>query len=103
MAYDNTNKGTLSRNDRKTTDKHPDFKGKINIDGKDYWLSGWTKSGNNGDFISLAAQPKESNGPGNPDSFLPDPNASRARPSSRDQAARETSNGFEDMDDDIPF
>ena len=38
--YDNTNRGILSRNERKEKDSHPDFVGSINVDGKDYWLSG---------------------------------------------------------------
>ena len=31
--YDNTNSGMLSRNDRKETEKHPDFKGFCDIEG----------------------------------------------------------------------
>jgi hypothetical protein len=27
MSYDNTNSGMLARNDKKETEKHPDFKG----------------------------------------------------------------------------
>jgi hypothetical protein len=57
--YDNTNRGALFTNDRKTTEKHPDLKGSINIEGKEYWLSGWFKSGKSGGFTSLSAQPKE--------------------------------------------
>ena len=39
--YDNTNRGSLFKNDRKELDNHPDYNGSINIDGKDYWLNGW--------------------------------------------------------------
>ena len=35
-GYDNTNKGILGRNDRKTLDTHPDFSGSINIEGREY-------------------------------------------------------------------
>ena len=61
MSYDNTNSGILSRNDRKEKDSHPDFKGQINVDGKDYWLSGWvkTKKDNSGKFFSLSVTPKD--------------------------------------------
>ncbi len=54
MAYDNTNKGTLSKNEKKTEDKHPDYKGQANIDGTEYWISAWVRKGNNGTFLSLA-------------------------------------------------
>lgn len=43
MTYDNTNKGAMWRNMDKQSDTHPDFKGSINIDGVEYWLSGWSK------------------------------------------------------------
>lgn len=63
--YDDTNRGILYRNDRKEQDNHPDFKGSINVDGIDYWLSGWTKEGKEGSkmegrkFFSLSIKPKE--------------------------------------------
>ena len=43
---------SLFKNDRKTTDKHPDYTGSILIDGKEYWISGWKKEGKRGVFIS---------------------------------------------------
>lgn len=58
-TYDNTNRGSLFTNDRKTTDKHPDLKGSINVEGKEYWLSGWFKTGKTGGFTSLSISPKE--------------------------------------------
>lgn len=63
MAYDNTNKGTLGRNKRKEKDSHPSHTGKINVDGKDYWLSAWVKDGQGGEkFFSLSVKPKEEGG-----------------------------------------
>lgn len=59
QQYDNRNKGVLFLNDRKESDKHPDRKGSINIDGKEYWLSGWDKKTSRGDTISLSVQAKE--------------------------------------------
>jgi hypothetical protein len=52
MAYDNTNRWTLNKNDRKEKDSHPDYKGKINVGGVEYYLDGWIKDGANGKFIS---------------------------------------------------
>jgi hypothetical protein len=60
-GYDNTNKGILGRNDRKTQDNHPDFSGSINIEGREYWLSGWIKERKDGSgrFFSLSVKPKD--------------------------------------------
>ena len=60
-GYDNTNKGILGRNDRKTQDTQPDFSGSINIEGRDYWLSGWVKERKDGSgrFFSLSVKPKD--------------------------------------------
>lgn len=61
--HDDTNRGVLFINDRKETDNHPDLSGKINVDGKEYWLSGWTKKNEQGKFklLSLSVKPKEPN------------------------------------------
>lgn len=49
------NRGVLFQNDHKESDKHPDFKGRIRVDGRDYWISGWEKRSKGGDdYISLA-------------------------------------------------
>jgi len=48
MAYDNTNSGMMARNERRTTDKHPEFSGSINVEGVDYWLSAWVNEGKPG-------------------------------------------------------
>lgn len=46
--FDNTNRGVLFRNERKQTDRHPDYTGRININGTEYWLSGWVNEIRNG-------------------------------------------------------
>lgn len=46
--YDNTNRFVLFQNDKKDKDTHPDYKGEINIEGKEYWLSGWKKATKDG-------------------------------------------------------
>lgn len=61
MEYDNTNRGTLGKNANKKSDNHPDYSGQLNVDGTDYWLSGWLKEGRDGTkFFSLAVKPKDS-------------------------------------------
>jgi len=62
MAYEKKpNTGTLGRNKRKESDSHPDFSGSLNVEGKDYWLSGWIKENKStGEkFFSLSAKAKE--------------------------------------------
>ena len=43
---------SLFKNDKKLTEKHPDFKGSIKINGVEHWFDAWTKEGKNGKFIS---------------------------------------------------
>ena len=60
QQYDNTNRGSLFKNDKKTEEKHPDLNGSINIDGVDYWISGWSKVSKGGQkFISLSVRQKQ--------------------------------------------
>ena len=44
MAFDNTNRGALFRDDKKQSDKDRDYSGSINIEGREYWLSAWVKT-----------------------------------------------------------
>jgi hypothetical protein len=58
--YSNENRGSLFKNDKKTEDRHPDMSGSINIDGIEYWISGWKKKSKaDVGFISLSVRPKE--------------------------------------------
>ena len=58
--FDSTNRGSLFKNDKKLEDKHPDMNGTINIDGTEYWISGWKKVSKAGSgFISLSVRPKQ--------------------------------------------
>jgi hypothetical protein len=57
MDYDNTNSGVLFKNET-DNEKAPMYKGKINVDGKEYELAAWlreAKSGK-GKFLSLKVQ-----------------------------------------------
>lgn len=58
--YDNTNRGSLFKNDKKTEEKHPDLSGSLNIEGTEYWISGWSKVSKGGQkFISLSVRQKQ--------------------------------------------
>ena len=57
--YDNTNTGSLFVNDKGDNEKRPDRKGSLNVDGVDYWISGWLREGNGKKFLSLKVERKE--------------------------------------------
>jgi len=62
MEYDNTNRGALFRNDEKdpNDEKDRDYAGVINIEGAEYWLSGWVRVSKNGrKYLSLSLKPKQ--------------------------------------------
>jgi len=74
--YDNTNRGQLWGNDKKETEKHPDFKGSININGEEFWLSGWKRGPNanpKAPALSLSVQKKEQQGFDSPQQQGSDP------------------------------
>lgn len=85
MAYDNTNTGVISKNDRKQSDKHPDITGTLNVDGVEFFIDGWRKErkDGSGSFYSLRVKRKDKQG-----------QREEPRRGGRPQA---------DMDDPIPF
>ena len=74
--------GLLFKNDNKTSDQHPDYKGSIMVGGVEYWLSAWIKQGKNGKFMGLATSPKDA---------------------SRVPTKTAPAGGMDDMSSDIPF
>jgi len=59
MAFDNTNRGTLGKNNNKTKETQPEYSGSLNVNGVDYWLNGWIKESETGKFFSLTVRPKQ--------------------------------------------
>lgn len=54
--------GSLFKNKRKESDRHPDYNGSIVINGVEHWLSAWIKTPKSGGekFMSLSiGKPKE--------------------------------------------
>lgn len=87
--YDNTNRGSIWKNEKKETDKHPDFTGSLNVDGTDYWVSAWRRKEGASDkapALSFSIKKKDGKAP---------PTRSGSKP---------TQNRHDDMGgDEIPF
>ena len=55
----NKNSGALFRNDKRETEKHPEYTGKITIEGVEYYLSAWVNEMRNGQkYFAIKATPK---------------------------------------------
>lgn len=60
--FDNRNRGSIWKNDRKENDKHPDFTGSLNVDGVEYWVSAWKRkegASEKAPALSFSIKPKE--------------------------------------------
>lgn len=82
MSYDNTNRGSIWKNDRKEKDTHPDFTGTLNVNGEEFWVSAWKRKPDanpKAPALSFSVKPKEEQ---------------KAAPPKEQPA---------DFDDDIPF
>ena len=53
QQFDNTNSGVLFTNTKKN-EKHPDFKGQLNVEGKEWEIAAWNRTSKAGkQFLSL--------------------------------------------------
>ena len=85
MAYvPKEGSGSLFKNDRKTTETHPDYTGTIMVNGKVHYLSGWVKESAKGKFFSISIGKEKQ-----PVGFTP---------KGEDEIQK-----FKDFDDAIPF
>lgn len=88
MAFDRTNTFTLSRNKDKDQEganpKWPDHKGRININGEEFWLSAWVQTN------------KETG-----EKFFSGKIGERVKP--KGEKTQEPAKAGNDFDDDIPF
>lgn len=50
------NTGTLFRQDKGGNEKRPDYRGVLNVEGRDLELAGWVREGKSGKFLSLKVQ-----------------------------------------------
>ncbi len=59
MAYEpRDNSGVLFKNDRKTKETQPDYKGNVLVNGIEMDIAAWIKEGKKGKFMSLSFQEK---------------------------------------------
>jgi hypothetical protein len=91
--FDNTNRGVLFKNEDKQSAKHADYRGSINVDGKEFWLDAWINDIRNGPkaggkFMSLSIKPKM---------------AQEHRGAPANPPARSGTPPQQEFDDDIPF
>jgi hypothetical protein len=97
--FDNTNRGSIWKNEKKERDTHPDFTGSLNVDGVEYWVSAWKRKDGaspKAPALSFSIKPKD------------DQPQRQAPISQRATAAIRrpdpiSSGRNADMDDDIPF
>ena len=123
MSYDNRNSGIITRNDKQGNEKRPDYRGSINVDGRDYWISAWIKTGRDGTklagqkYMSLSVEPKDAQ-PQHASSSVPaaapasgyGSGASRpydasggSKPYGAAPAPKTSGTAFDDMEDEMPF
>jgi hypothetical protein len=96
MTYDNTNRGSIWKNEKKEKDTHPDFTGSLDVGGVQYWVSAWKRKEGapaKAPALSFSVKPKDEQ-----------PSISqRATATIRRPDANITSGRNDDMDDAIPF
>jgi len=91
--YDNTNRGSIWKNDKKETETHPDFTGSLNVAGVECWVSAWKRKEGAADrapALSFSVKPKDQ------------PQKQAEKPTQRNVQGAQ-GGAFADMDSDIPF
>ena len=58
MNKQRPNSGVLFKNDRKESERHPDYVGVLDVNGTEHSLSAWIKTGAREKFMSLSVTPK---------------------------------------------
>jgi hypothetical protein len=88
QEYDNTNRGSIWKNEHKEKDTHADFTGSLNVNGVEFWVSAWKRKAGASEkapALSFIVNPKEESG---------------KKPSNQGASNNGSSDDFED---DVPF
>lgn len=103
--YSDENRFTLFFNNEKKSERGPDWSGKLNVDGKDYFIDGWIKpTRNGGEFISGSIKPMEKQRQAPRQSApAPAPRRHADRPGGPNNRPQASGTGFEGMQDDVPW
>lgn len=89
--FDNTNRGSIWKNEKKEKDTHPDFTGTLNVGGVEYWVSAWKRkegAAAKAPALSFSIKPKDEQA---------------ARPAAERDVPPKRVASSNDMNDDIPF
>ncbi len=105
MAYDNTNRAVLFKNENKTTEKHPDYSGSLNFEGVECFLDAWVKTAESGrKFMSLSVKRKEKQAAPEQSGYKkPSQDAARARQLPPQREPYTPMQGDGQNDSEIPF
>ena len=59
--FNDTNRGVLFREERKDKEGDRDYSGSLDVDGRQFWLSGWLKTSKKDGkkFLSISIKPKD--------------------------------------------
>lgn len=92
MAYDNSNRGSIWKNDKKQKETDADFTGALDVDGVQYWVSAWKRKADakpNAPALSFSIKRKDA---------VHEKGVKQARSA----AAGKGADAFDGFDDDIP-
>ena len=99
MAYEQRdNSGSFFVNNRKTRDNQPDFNGSVMVDGKEYYISIWSKNGKSGEFWTCSFTEKNSSGER---ASAPPKTSSLSKTMTK--APSKVEEPSDEIDDEIPF
>lgn len=89
MAKQNT--GAIWKADEKPSGRHPDYTGRLDVDGAEYRVAAWINNGSKGEYLSLAVTRKLA------------PGMDKPREQEPATETAEQAESFHPVDDNMPF